>query len=459
MTTAAPETQSDKIESLLERVDKLEGTSDVQLSSRNGVAVASYFSEDTNPVSVSGSQMKSLARGRTFEKMKQLHALGYERQVRSFGAQLLGVREMAKNPNSKTATRFAESYEATKKSLLHAFINSGMEEEEAHAQLKAVGMNTYEADHGGSLVLPEFSKDIITRDYDFLDLFARTKQYTVSGNSMTFPKFKDSDRRAGQRNGGIVAKWTGEEETMTESRPAFEDLTLKLNKLSAVVFVTQEMLDDFYGGALGGYVGDIVHDELKFMLGNAIFRGDAIKKPQGIINSPGRVTVPKESGQTAKTLTGTNILEMYRRRLGNKTSKYFWLINQNIETQLNSMQIGASTNAAAQLQYRPAEGLAAAPFGTLMGLPIIPCEFCSPLGTEGDIVLWCPDEYFTITKGGIVEDTSSHVAWLQDQFAYKFTMRADGRLCEDSPITPFQADASTPENDTQSSVITLATRA
>jgi hypothetical protein len=37
--------------------------------------------------------------------------------------------------------------------------------------------------------------------------------------------------------------------------------------------------------------------------------------------------------------------------------------------------------------YLPPGGLSHAPFGTLMGRPVMPLEFCETLGTEGDIVL------------------------------------------------------------------------
>jgi len=227
-----------------------------------------------------------------------------------------------------------------------------------------------------------------------------------------------------------------------------------LNKMFVIAFASQEALDDTQGNVLTGLIGTQATDALDFLRSDQIFRGDGVKKAIGILNSPGAVTVAKESGQSAATLTAQNILDMYRRRLGNKTKRYAWLYNQNCESQFSNFALG--TGEAAQVVFIPQGSMANSPHATLMGLPMIPCEFSAPLGTVGDIALVCLDEYYTITNGGIAEDTSRHVAFLQDQTAFKFTERFDGRLCEDQPIVPYQGDA---ENDTQSAVVLLATRA
>ncbi|MEM1225915.1 MAG: phage major capsid protein [Planctomycetota bacterium] len=451
---AKPETDDDKFDSLMEKLDKQADKFEVVLSQRkSGGAVIAGYEKDDNPFVPTAAQMKSMRRGRNLQHMRDLYDSGYQPKIKSFGDFLRGVASSQVDPGSAEAIEFKNDYASTKKSILTA-MSQGLPAEAAAAKMKAIGMNTFEAEHGGVMITPEFSNQLLQREFDFLDIYGRTQQFTVGGNTMVFPKLSDTDRRDGSRHGGIVSGWAGEEQLMSSSRLKLEDITLSLSKMFAVVFASEEALQDTVGNTLQQLISLKTDEALKFTLGNAVFRGDGVKKPTGLLNSPGRVTVAKEVGQPASTLTGVNIIEMYRRRLANKTGKYVWLMNQNIEAQLAQITLGAGE--ASQLTYMPPNGLAEAPHGTLMGLPIMPCEFSSTLGTEGDIMLVCLDEYYTISRGGIAEDTSRHVEFLRDQTAFKFTMRVDGKLCEDEPIIPFQGD---PVNDTQSAVITLETRA
>ena len=45
-------------------------------------------------------------------------------------------------------------------------------------------------------------------------------------------------------SGGIQAFWTGEAEAITQSKPVLEDVTLRLKKLSCLVPVTEELMED-----------------------------------------------------------------------------------------------------------------------------------------------------------------------------------------------------------------------
>jgi HK97 family phage major capsid protein len=442
---------AERFEKLVERLESLENTHLTRQP--KSYSSLSYFEGGetihVDPSNVRRSRRDSERRGSALLRMSDLVEGGYDSKFKSyssaranFGEFLSGIAAVGNNPNSEAARRFTERYDASKKSLLGAL----------KSQVKAIGLNTFEADSAGSLVLPEFSSTLMQRDYTN-DIWGRTDNYTVTGNRMTFPKSKDEDRRDGKRAGGLRAFWKGEEQLLESSRPGVDSVELKLNKLAVVVYVTEELLDDS-SYALVEYVSNKVREELDFATGDAVFRGDGIGKPTGFLKSPARVTVSKEGGQAAATLTGKNILEMYRRRVANRTKEYVWFTNQNIETQLHTMQLG--TGEASVLAYHPSNGLSAAPYGTLLGLPVIPTEFCETLGTEGDICLVDLGKYLSISKGGVTEDNDTSVEWLRDQVAYKFTMRLDGRPCDDSPIIPYKGHA---VNDTQSAFITLETRA
>jgi hypothetical protein len=57
-----------------------------------------------------------------------------------------------------------------------------------------------------------------------------------------------------------------------------------------------------------------------------------------------------------------------------------------------------------------------------------------------------------ISKAGIQESVSTHVEFLRDQTAFKFTFRIDGRPLYDSPTEPLNGTA------TQSDFLAIAAR-
>jgi len=102
--------------------------------------------------------------------------------------------------------------------------------------------------------------------------------------------------------------------------------------------------------------------------------------------------------------------------------------------------------------FLPPSGAAAAPFGTLLGRPIIPCEQCSSVGTEGDIIFADLSQYYLATKGGLQQAESIHVQFLTAETTFRFIYRADGQPAREKPLTPYKG------SNTLSPFVTLETR-
>lgn len=316
---------------------------------------------------------------------------------------------------------------------------------------KALNLNTADFSDGGALVLPEFSPEIMRMLYESESLWGRTRQYTVAGNSMKFPRLRDTNRADGTRHGGVLGYWMGEADAITETKVAFDTTDLSLNKLAIAVFLTEEMLSDS-GYAIEQFVTEVCQAEIDYQLDKSLIRGNGVGKPLGILSSPARVTVTKESGQEADTIVADNILNMWSRRLSSGAgADLVWLVNQDIEPQLGKLTI-ATGSYSGQVTYLPPGGFADRPYATMMGRPVIPCEHCSTLGDEGDIILCDFKTYLSINKGQVNQLASPHVQFLRDLLCLKFTFRVNGRPAYNSPVTTEQSAA------TRSSFITLQTR-
>lgn len=315
------------------------------------------------------------------------------------------------------------------------------------AVTKAIqGMSTQVGAEGGNWIMPEFSDAIIDTVYSN-DLWSRTDGYTVGGNNLTFRANAETSRANGSRHGGLRGYWTNQGAPMTSSLPRTRKVSLELNTVCVLVYLTDQVIDDA-GPALEQYVGRKASEEFQFLLGDAMINGTGVNMPLGIANSPAFLAIAKEAGQLANTILAENIDKMWARRI--VSGDYIWLNNQDVHPQLAGMSRGVGV--AGDLVYNPPGGIADAPYATLKGRSMLDTEFNATVGTLGDLMLVDPGKYITISKGGVTQAVSVHVEFLTNQTALRFTMRVDGRPADISPITPYKG------SNTQSHFLGIATR-
>jgi HK97 family phage major capsid protein len=307
---------------------------------------------------------------------------------------------------------------------------------------------------GGFAVPPDFRSTIMQKVLGEASMLGRCDQLTSGGNTVVFPK---DETTPWQSSGGIQAFWEGEAGQFTQSKPNLGSQTYRLNKLTALVPVTEELMDDAPG--MDSYLRRKVPEKFDSKLNTAILRGTGAGMPLGILNAGALVTVAKEASQAADTILAQNIFNMYARMYAPCRFRAAWFINQDIEPQLFSMtlavkNVAGSENVGGVPVYLPANALAGSPNGSLMGRPIVPVEACSTLGDLGDIVLADLSQYMTIMKiGGIRQDVSMHLWFDFDTLAFRFIMRIAGSPWWGSTIAPqFGAN-------TRSCFVTLAERA
>lgn len=302
-----------------------------------------------------------------------------------------------------------------------------------NASLSTYGTESIGAD-GGFAVPPEWKSEIMRMVEGEDSLLARTDQQRVSGNSITFPV---DESTAWQSTGGIQTYWDGEGSTITQSKPQLKDVTIKLHRLTALVPMTEELLED--APALAGYVTAKAGEKLAFKVNDAIINGTGAGQPLGILNAPCKVQVGKISSQVADTIHAKNIVTMWSRLPAASQRNAVWLINQDCLPQIYQLGFavtdGTTTNVGAGALYMgPGQMAGGAPSGTLLGRPIVVTEACATLGDAGDIVLADLSKYLTVVKGSVKADTSIHLWFDQNAVAFRFVMRINGQPWLSTPI-------------------------
>ena len=314
---------------------------------------------------------------------------------------------------------------------------------------KATGMNETVGSEGGFLVQTDQAGQLMKRAYEKAVLANRVRRTPVgpNANGLTAWAVNETARASGSRWGGITSYWLGEGGTKNASKPAFREINLKLRKLIGLCYATDELLGDSV--ALESIISEGFGDDFAWMVDDAIYNGLGGFQPLGFMVSGALVSVAKETGQPADTIVSENIFKMYSRRLG-QPGPYVWLINQDIEPQLYGLSLDVGTGGMPL--YVPPGGISAAPFGNLMGRPVLAVEQAATVGTTGDIAFVDLSQYILIDKGATQVDSSIHVQFTTDETAFRFVYRVDGQPIDAAPVTPANSAL------TQSAFVVLASR-
>jgi len=291
----------------------------------------------------------------------------------------------------------------------------------------ATGLSEGVPADGGYLIPQEMQSGIKERMYNIGQLLSRITLDPVTGNNMTYNAVDETSRVDGSRWGGIRGYWVAEGGAPTGSRPKFSQVVLKVKKVAALCYATDELLEDV--SALASWLNRTVPNELRFLVEDGIFEGIGGGMLLGIMNSPCLITIARD---TAATIKAVDIVNLWSRRWASGND-YVWLISQEAAAQLPQMTIAASPSWPV---YVPPGGFADRPYGQLLGAPVIETEYNAALNTTGDIMLASLSQYQAIDKGGINGATSIHVAFTTDETAFRFTYRIDGAPIWNSAVTP-----------------------
>lgn len=346
---------------------------------------------------------------------------------------------------AKPWANFGEQLQA-----IHAFKTRGVADPRLFAAAQGAG-EAVDSD-GGFLVGQDTAAAIEKRMFDSSQILGRCREITIgaASNGLDLKTVDETSRATGSRWGGVQGYWVDEGTEPTASKPKFGKIALKLKKVAAFGYASDELLSDAV--AMGSIYEQAFAEELTFLVEDAIFNGTGAGQPQGILNASCLVSITKETNQAATSIVYANIVKMWSRMWSRARANAVWFINQDIEPQLFQMALSVGTGGVPV--YLPANGLSASPFGTLMGRSVVPIEYCATLGTVGDIIVADLSQYGLITKGGVNQASSMHVAFKTDEQAFRATYRIDGQALWRAALTPFKGTS-----NTLSPFVALATRA
>jgi HK97 family phage major capsid protein len=390
------------------------------------------FSEDT--VTEGGTKAKGLDDSQVVKSISDSITKGLKDSFKAFVPATPIDREEESRAGFKHIGEFFSSVKSVASGKVDSRMNAWRE--------KTVAMGESTAEAGGTLVPPGFLATILQYDnLDGLDLLSKVKNIPVSGNAISIPTNEETGW-----GGGTQAYWQSELDTINQVRPSMKSLQLALNDLTALVPVSNNLLEDSQATAM--IVSQKIAQNLRWKFNEAIINGGGSGMPLGILNSGALVTVAKENAQIAGTITQANIAKMYSRALSE--NNLVWLYAPQAREQILQMtQPGGMIPSAFGIM----DGFGPKPVQTIYGAPAFALQNCSALGKVGDIILADLSAYVAITKQTQMA-TSIHMFFDTNATAFRAVARMDGKPWMQKPVTSAH-DA----NFKLSPFITLAARA
>ncbi len=309
------------------------------------------------------------------------------------------------------------------------------------------GLVVGEDEFGGYLVFPAAAALINRTSLENAIVRPRATRLNLSTQSLGVPYLKDDDHSSDQIFGGIKVYFNAELKQSTSSRPKFGKLNFTLHKMTAMGYVSEEWakwspvstgswLIPQFGQAIGW------KEDLVFITGNGA------GMPKGLLNCGAKITVAKESGQSAATFVLNNSTKMFARLLVRNDASVVWIMNRTVFPQLPLFNVAVGTGGSAVF-VNNAQGK---PGQTLWGYPIVYSEKAEALGTTGDVILTDLSDYIVADdQAGPAIARSIHLKFDYGQEAFRIVKWIDGQNYRQTAFTP-------KNGDTLSPVVVVATR-
>jgi HK97 family phage major capsid protein len=224
---------------------------------------------------------------------------------------------------------------------------------------------------------------------------------------------------------------------MTAQTPKMRLIQLHARKLGLLTAASNELISD--GVGFEQQLGVAITKALEWFLDLAFLTGNGASKPLGIVEAPCTITVNKETGQPAATITYANVSKMFARLHPGSYANSVWVANSTAIPQLLQLSIPLGTSGS----HVPVMSESNGKF-TMLTRPVIFTEKAQSLGTKGDIMLADFSQFVVGMRAEFQLAKSAHIGFETDSSAYRGVIRVDGQPKLSAPITPLHGDTLSP---------------
>ena len=299
---------------------------------------------------------------------------------------------------------------------------------------------------GGYTVPPVFANQLLTLAVEQEIVSPRASSQPLTSRTVTVPSLDvTTSYGAGSSPflGGVVASWTAEAATRTESEPQFRNTTLTAHELSFYTVASNTLLADEAVG-LDALLTQLFGAAIGWYKDYAFLQGNGVGKPLGVLNSPAAIKVSRAAGSHFRF---SDVGQMLSKLpwANRKNDSIAWVVHQSVIPELFTMNdLAGSTAGTGRVLFIPMnegvraaipEGAGPSSFGSLAGYPVLVSEKVPSLGNTGDVMLVDFSKYLLGDRQELQIDVSPHVKFLTNQMTWRVVWRGDGQPWLNGAIT------------------------
>ena len=344
----------------------------------------------------------------TYEKMEQeIVDLGKEigiierREALDLEMSKPTSEPISTNPNTKTEEKTGRSSDEYKKSFWQAMRNKKNPYEAVNAL--QIGTDS----EGGYLVPDEYENTLIEKLHDENII----RQYA------TVIKSSNGDKKIPVVAGYGEATWTDEEAAYTESDDSFGVITLGAHKLTSIIKVSEELLNDS-AFDLEQYISKEFVRRMAAAEENAFINGTGTGRPTGILQTA-------ETGKTtaaAAAITADEVIDLYHSLRSPYRKNAVFIANDSTVKSVRQLK-----DSNGMYLWQP--GLKEGQPDTLIGNRIISSAYMPEIGAGKKPILFGDISYYWIAdRQGRTFQRLNELYAETGQVGFRTFQRVDGKL-------------------------------
>ena len=260
---------------------------------------------------------------------------------------------------------------------------------------------------GGYLVPDEFEKKLIDR----------LQEENIIRSLATVIQSSSGDKKIPVVAGHGEATWTDEEAAFTESDDSFGVITLGAHKLSSIIKVSEELLNDS-AFDIEGYISTEFVRRMATAEEHAFISGNGTARPTGILLSA-------ETGITAATstaITTDEIIDLYHSLRSPYRKKAVFMANDSTIKAIRQLK-----DLNGMYMWQP--GLKEGQPDTLIGNPIYASSYMPEIGAGNKPLIFGDMSYYWIAdRQGRTFQRLNELYAATGQVGFRTFQRVDGKL-------------------------------
>ena len=293
---------------------------------------------------------------------------------------------------------------------------------------------------GGYLIFSAASQMIQTAALENAIVRPRARKISMATQLLRLPYLRDVSHSSGTVYGGINVFFDDELDSYTASKPKLAQIELKLKKITALGYVSDEWVK-WSPVTMGSWLIPKFGEAIGFKEDLTFLAGPGGAQPLGLLNSPSSISIALETDQDAGTFVTENSAAMYARLRVKNDGAVCWLMNRSVFPQLPMFNITAGTGGSPVF----VNNVAGKPGQTLWGYPIVYTEKVPALGTLGCITLADMSDYLIADdQSGPEVAQSIHLKFEYGQTAFRLTKYIDGQNETDTAFQGVYGDTLSP---------------